>query len=205
MTIEYDLEVYPETNGYYGTYLDLYLAECGLPDGVDITDLPDGDLPEGDMSMLASLNLQITLLNSGVDANLEWQWDGGHVPSEVFSESFSLYVDQMYGEYVNGNEIATPAAEVQSENGTATEASGTDLSSWVDYSDLGNVSFSLADIAAYRSSGASKAIPGFDVIDYGQEDYVFGSSEQDARYWNKVLLEIFEEHADVLEELFNSD
>lgn len=27
LTIEYDPETYPETNGYYGTYLDLYLAE----------------------------------------------------------------------------------------------------------------------------------------------------------------------------------
>lgn len=27
LTIEYDLEKYPETNGYYGTYLELYLAE----------------------------------------------------------------------------------------------------------------------------------------------------------------------------------
>lgn len=27
LTIEYDSELYPETNGYYGTYLDLYLAE----------------------------------------------------------------------------------------------------------------------------------------------------------------------------------
>lgn len=27
LTIEYDPEAYPETNGYYGTYLDLYLAE----------------------------------------------------------------------------------------------------------------------------------------------------------------------------------
>ncbi len=27
LTIEYDLETHPETNGYYGTYLDLYLAE----------------------------------------------------------------------------------------------------------------------------------------------------------------------------------
>jgi hypothetical protein len=52
---------------------------------------------EGDMSMLSSLNLQIALLNAGVDANIEWQWDGGHVPSEILSESFALYVDQMYG------------------------------------------------------------------------------------------------------------
>lgn len=130
--------------------------------------------------------------------------NGGHVPSETLSESFSLYVDQMYGEYVNGNTIETPAAEAQTENGSAEEATGTDLSGWVDYSDLGNVSFSLADAAAYRTRGASKAIPGFDVIDYGQEDYVFGSSEQDARHWNRTPLEIFEEYADVLEPLFSS-
>ena len=68
----------------------------------------------------------------------------------------------------------------------------------------GEVSFSLADAAAYRTAGASKAMPGFDVIDYGQEDYVFGTSQQDARHWDSVLLEIFEKHADVLAALFNS-
>ncbi len=159
---------------------------------------------EGDMSMFSSLNLQIAMLNAGIDANIEWQWDGGHVPSEILSESFSLYVDQMYGEYANGNEIETPEATSQTENGTSTEATGTDLSSWVDYSDITSVSFSLADAVAYRTNGASKAMPGFDVIDYGQEDYVFGSSTQDARHWDTYLLEIFEEYADVLEPLFNS-
>ena len=159
---------------------------------------------EGDMSMFSSLNLQIAMLNAGVDCEIEWQWDGGHVPSEVLSSSFSLYIDQMYGEYVNGNTIETPEAETQTTNGTATEATGTDISSWVDYSDISSVSFSLADAVAYRTAGASKAIPGFDVIDYGQEDYVFGSSTQDARHWNATLLEIFEEYADVLSELFNN-
>jgi hypothetical protein len=326
LTIEYDPDAYPDTNGYYGTYLNLYLAEFpsnlqwyldnldyadgwtwfdadgnamsdelvaamttsdkatafiegryaknssggmdmmgGMPDG-DLTDgdlpdgnlpdgdLPDGDLPngekmgkadknetrsfnndtiaensagdkygnnivdlynplnyintddtenptwvrilmgasEGDMSMFSSLNLQIAMLNAGIDANIEWQWDGGHVPSEILSESFSLYVDQMYGKYVNGNKIETPAADTQTENRTAEDASGTDLSSWVDASDISNVSFSLADAVAYRTKGASKATPGFDVIDYGQEDYVFGDSDQDARHWNTYLLEIFE-------------
>jgi hypothetical protein len=159
---------------------------------------------EGDMSMFTSLNLQIAMLNAGIDANIEWQWDGGHVPSEILSESFSLYVDQMYGEYVNGNTIETPAASVQTENGTSEEASGTDISSWVDASDINHVSFTLADAVAYRTKGASKAVPGFDVIDYGQEDYVFGSSEQDARHWNSTLLNIFEEYSDVLEPLFNN-
>lgn len=159
---------------------------------------------EGDMSMFSSLNLQIAWLNAGTDCEIEWQWDGGHVPSEIFSSSFALYVDQMYAEYANGVEVETVEAEAQTTNGTATEASGTDLSSWVDYSDISSVSFSLADAVSYRTNGASKAMPGFDVIDYGQEDYVFGSSTQDARHWDTFLLEILQEHADTLSELFNA-
>ncbi|MCD8020500.1 MAG: hypothetical protein LUF92_13245, partial [Clostridiales bacterium] len=88
---------------------------------------------EGDMSMFTSLNLQIAWLNAGVDAEIEWQWDGGHVPSEVLGESLALYVDQMYGEYVDGAVTVTKAeATAQTENGTSTEASCTDLRSWVD-------------------------------------------------------------------------
>ncbi|MCD7766332.1 MAG: hypothetical protein LUH53_07465 [Lachnospiraceae bacterium] len=159
---------------------------------------------EGDMSMFTSLNLQIAMLNAGVDAEIEWQWNGGHVPSEIFGNSLALYVDQMYGEYVDGAAaIEKAAAEAQTTNGTATEATGTDLTSWVNYEDISNVSFSLADAVAYRTAGASKAIPGFDVIDYGQEDYVFGNTEQDARHWNTFLLEIFQTYADVLSPLFN--
>ncbi|MCD7867378.1 MAG: hypothetical protein LUG62_04100 [Clostridiales bacterium] len=160
---------------------------------------------EGDMSMFTSLNLQIAWLNAGVDAEIEWQWDGGHVPSEILGDSFALYVDEMYGQYVEGAAAVTkPAAEAQTANGTATQATGTDISSWINYEDISSVSFTLADIVAYRTAGASKAIPGFDVIDYGQEDYVFGNSEQDARHWNRTLLEIFEEHAQDLEPLFNA-
>ncbi len=159
---------------------------------------------EGDMSMFASLNLQIAWLNAGVDAEIEWQWDGGHVPSEVLGESLALYVDEMYGEYADGAvTVEKPEATAQTENGTSESASGTDLSSWVSYDDLSSVSFTLADAVSYRTAGASKAMPGFDVIDYGQEDYVFGSSDQDARHWNTYLLEIFETYADVLEPLFN--
>lgn len=161
---------------------------------------------EGDMSMFSSLNLQIAWLNAGVDANIEWQWDGGHVPSEVLGNSFSLYVDQMYGEYVNGSAaIKKSEPKTQTENGTETEATGTDLSSWVNYDDTNEVSFSLADIANYRTSTASKSVPGFDVIDYGQEDYVFGSSTQDARHWNRSLLDIFEENSEQLSALFNKN
>lgn len=68
----------------------------------------------------------------------------------------------------------------------------------------GEISFSLADAAAYRTARASKTMHGFDVIDYGQEDYVFGTSERGARHWDSVLLEIFETYADRLAPLFNS-
>ncbi len=157
---------------------------------------------EGDISMLNSLNLEIAWLNAGTDANIEWQWNGGHVPSEVLGDSFALYVDTMYSEHVNGASV-TNTSEKQTTNGTADEATGTDISDWVSYDDE-SASFSLASAASYRTSGASKAIPGFDVMDYGQEDYVFGSSSKDARHWNRYLLNVFEANEDTLSELFNN-
>ncbi|MFQ9396245.1 MAG: response regulator [Lachnospiraceae bacterium] len=73
----------------------------------------------------ASMNLQIAWLNSGTDAKLEWQWDGGHVPSEIFGESLALYIDEMYGKYMEGAaEITKAAPEKQTVNGDAEEASG---------------------------------------------------------------------------------
>ena len=63
----------------------------------------------------------------------------------------------------------------------------------------------LAGAAAYRTSGAAKAMPGFDVMDYGQADYVFGSDTADARHWDKYVLKVFEEHAEELSSLFNGD
>ena len=159
---------------------------------------------EGDLSMFNSLNLQLSCLCAGIDANIEWQWDGGHVPSEALGESFALYVDMMYGAHIDGSASVTkPAAVKQTANGSSEKATGKDISGWIRLED-GSVSFTLADAAAYRTAGATKAIPGFDVIDYGQEDYVFGSAERDARHWNSHLLEILEEHADVLAPLFNS-
>ena len=80
--------------------------------------------------MFSSLNLQIAWLNVGVDTEIEWQQDGGHVPSEALGDSFSLYVDQMYGEYMDGaSSISKPKAEGQTENGTAQEATGKDTKS----------------------------------------------------------------------------
>ena len=160
---------------------------------------------EGDMSLFASMNMQIAWLNSGTDAKLEWQWDGGHVPSEIFGESLALYVDEMYGKYVEGaEEVTKAAAQTQTENGTATEATGTDISSWVSCEN-GEVSFTLKDAVSYRTKGASKAIPGFDVMDYGQETYEFGSATQDARHFDKYVLKVLQEESETLSELFNSE
>ncbi len=159
---------------------------------------------EGDISMMNSLNLQIAWLNAGTDAEIEWQWNGGHVPSEIFGDSLALYVDTMYGEHVDGAaKIVKAAASGQSSNGDGTEPTGTDLSGWVSYDSISGVGMTLAGAAAYRTSGAAKAMPGFDVMDYGQEDYVFGSSVADARHWDSYVLKVFEEHQDTLEELFN--
>ena len=153
---------------------------------------------EGDIAMFNSLNMQLAALNAGIDATIEWQWDGGHVPSEVLGNSLPLWVDMMYGEYVSGVETVKAAAEPQTANGTAEAATGTDLSGWVSIDEDGNVSFTLADGMAYRTSGASKAVPGFDVIDYGQEDYVFGDSDTDARHWSEWVLKALEENRETL-------
>ena len=160
---------------------------------------------EGDMPMMTSLNMQIAWLNAGTHAEIEWQWDGGHVPNEVLGESLNLYVDRMYGELVSGVRSEKPAADPVTANGDSESASGKDLSGWVEYEETdGQVRFTLADALAYRNTGAMKAVPGFDVIDYGQEDYVFGKADQDARHWNRNLLDIFQdpEKAAVLSGLF---
>ena len=160
---------------------------------------------EGDISMFNSLNLQIAWLNAGTDAEIEWQWNGGHVPSEIFGDSLALYVDTMYGKYGDGAvQVSKTAATGQTANGTATEATGTDLAAWVSYDSASGITMTLAGAANYRTSGASKAIPGFDVMDYGQEDYVFGSSTANARHWNKYVLKVFEENKDTLSSLFNA-
>jgi hypothetical protein len=68
------------------------------------------------------------------------------------------------------------------------------------------VSFTLAAALAYRNTGASKAVPGFDVMDYGQEDYVFGNADVDARHWDPNVNAIFQDAAcaQVLAPLFNA-
>ncbi len=74
----------------------------------------------------------------------------------------------------------------------------------MDDSDPEHVVVTLADMLAYRNSGATKAVPGFDVIDHGQENYVFGDSDSDARHWDVFLNDIFqnEAYAEVLRNLF---
>ena len=158
---------------------------------------------EGDIAMFNSLNLQLSALSAGIDATIEWQWDGGHVPSEVLGESLALWVDRMYGKHVSGVETVKAPAQAQTVNGDAGAATGTNLSGWVTLDEEGRVSFSLRDGMVYRTSGASKAVPGFDVIDYGQEDYVFGDSRTDARHWSVWVLKALREHQKTLAPLFN--
>ena len=161
---------------------------------------------EGDISMLNSMNIELAGDMAGIDVTTEWQWDGGHVPSEIFGSSLPYRVDiayAMYAEGASGAEITLLPSDLQTENGTAESPSGTDLTGWVSVDGNGSVDFSLADIAAYRTAAASKASPGFDVIDYGQEDYVFGDMDTDARHWSTWVLKALSENREVLEPLFN--
>ena len=161
---------------------------------------------EGDISMFNSLNIELALLEAGVDTEIEWQWNGGHVPGEILGDSLALRVDEMYGKYVEGARQVTKAeAAAQTANGTAEAPNGTDVSGWVTLDENGQASFALADIAASRTAGASKAMPAFDVLDYGQEDYVFGDSANDARHWDEAVLTALCGHRDVLEGLFNAE
>jgi hypothetical protein len=51
---------------------------------------------EGDMPLVASMNIAIRWKMAGVkDVILQWQWNGGHVPNDIFTMSFDGYVDQM--------------------------------------------------------------------------------------------------------------
>jgi hypothetical protein len=53
---------------------------------------------EGHIALLCSMNISIKWQMAGVkDVILQWQWNGGHVPSDIFSMSFAGYVDQMFG------------------------------------------------------------------------------------------------------------
>lgn len=160
---------------------------------------------EGDIAMFNSLNIQLALLSAGTDAEIEWQWNGLHVPSEILGDSVVLRIDEMYGRYVEGAvPVSKPAAQPQTANGTSDAPSGKDISSWVSLDANGQATFSLADIAAYRTAAASKAMPAFDVIDYGQEDYVFGDEATDARHWDAYVLSVLQQYAEELAPLFNA-
>ncbi len=51
---------------------------------------------EGDMPLVASMNIAVRWKMAGVkDVILQWQWNGGHVPSDIFTMTFDGYVDQM--------------------------------------------------------------------------------------------------------------
>jgi len=51
---------------------------------------------EGDMALATSMNIAIRWKMAGVkDVILQWQWNGGHVPSDIFTMAFDKYVDQM--------------------------------------------------------------------------------------------------------------
>ena len=94
---ESDIESIEDGDKYGNNIVDLYNPINYI--GAEDTESPTWTrivmgASEGDMSLFASMNMQIAWLNSGTDAELEWQWDGGHVPSEIFGESLALYINK---------------------------------------------------------------------------------------------------------------
>ena len=123
----------------------------------------------GDMPLLPSFNLQLRWLSVGTDASIEWQWDGGDVPTEVLGATLSYYVDQMFSKHEMDEEeakVISRNATAQTKNGYAEAPTGKDISSWVNHDDLSKVTFPLASAAAYRTANASSPVPSFDAMDW---------------------------------------
>jgi hypothetical protein len=86
-----------------------------------------------------------------------------------------------------------------SSGSTGTMQRGVDISNLVKYKvnqdGTYSVDFSLADYMAYRGAKMNKPVPGFDVITYGQEDWVFGSAEKDGRHFSVFVNNVFSDPA----------
>lgn len=82
---------------------------------------------------------------------------------------------------------------------TGTEQRGVDITTWVTYKvnqdGIYSVDFNLADFMIYRGKKMNKPVPGFDVITYGQEDWVFGSAEKDGRHFSVFVNNVFSDPA----------
>ena len=160
---------------------------------------------DGSIPLMSSLNLQLAWFDAGADTKVEWQWNCSDTPSEVFGDSFAFYVDEMFGYYVKGANLLMKADKVsQTENGDAEKANGQNISEWAKVDDKGQVSFSLKDGIAYRNAHAYKPVPGFDMTNYGAENYIFGDDEKDARHWDAYLVDTLKESKSDFAKLFNS-
>jgi hypothetical protein len=86
-----------------------------------------------------------------------------------------------------------------SSGSTGTKQRGVDITSWVKYKvdqdGTYSVDFSLADFMIYRGAKMNKPVPGFDVITYNQEDWVFGSPEKDGRHFSVFVNNVFSDPA----------
>jgi len=181
LTIQYDLKKHPETNGYYGTYLEYMLDQF--------------------------------------QKDLEWylnnlEWSSSWTKDDPKMSDVEAYMKGAYSYQQTGRGGGPPGGDMaggppggdmagpggaSSGTGTATTVRGTDFTSWVKYSvnkdGTYSVDFSLADMMAYRGAKMNKPVPGFDVITYGQEDWVFGDADSDARHFSVFVNNVFSDPA----------
>lgn len=160
---------------------------------------------EGDISLLNSLNLAIRWENAGTKTDLTWAWDRGHEPADRLEGRLPLLIDRMVGQdSKDAIKIQKPKADVVKKNGTAAKATAANVTSWIQWDKKKKTAhFSLASAQVYRTQHAVKAVPGFDVIDYGQEDELFGSASQNARHWDDHVLDALNDDQETLRTLFN--
>jgi hypothetical protein len=186
LTIQYDLKAHPETRGYYGTYCDYMLKQA-----------------HSDLEWYLN--------------NLQWgsTWtkdDPKMSDEEAFLKGAYSYTESGRGGGPPGGIGGGPPGVMGggSSSSTGTKQRGVDITSWVNYKvnkdGTYSVDFSLADYMIYRGAKMNKPVPGFDVITYSQEDWVFGNPEKDGRHFSIFVNNIFSDpaRAAVLKPLYST-
>ncbi len=104
----------------------------------------------------------------------------------------------------NGQTYSAATAPVILNTGTAGYGSSRNPTASAAYAAQGYINVACGNRGkqdSYTDAQGNTVYTG-DVIDYGQEDYVFGSPTKNARHWSVFVLRALEENADTLEPLF---
>jgi hypothetical protein len=201
LSIQYDLKKHPDTNGYYGTYLDYMLDQFHKNLEWYLNNLKwssswtkdDPTMTDVEAFLKGAYSYQQTGRGGGGPGRAGGPPSGGPGGDMAGGPGG----DMAGGPGGAGGPDA--AGGGSSSSGTATTAHGKDVTSWVKYKvnkdGTYSVDFSLGDMMAYRGAKMNKPVPSFDVITYNQEDWVFGNAEKDARHFSVFVNNVFSDPA----------